>query len=341
MKNAYMSPMRYFILLTTILSSGIFIQHGYSGETKHLNVVTSLFPQYDFAKRIGGDKVTVSMLLQPGSDPHAFDPKPSDMMKIANADLFVYTGANMEPWAEKLLESIKDSGKVKAVDVSTGVKFMKGDAHDDDHDTPDEDVEDDHDEAHHDDTEHAEHRHEHHHHAHELDPHIWLDPILAIAMTDNLLHAMCKADPDNASYYTANAAVLVDDLRKIDAECRAMVSKAQRRTLVFGGKFAFAYFTERYGLEHIGAYDSCGSGAEPTVKRILEITEYVRANHIPVIYHEEYVEPKICINIADTTGCRYTTAHSLHNLTAEEFAAGITFVEIMRRNVAAFAEGLQ
>ena len=343
------------LLLLTILSP----THSDAGETKKLAIVATLFPQYDFAKHIGGDKATVTMLLPPGTDAHAFDPKPSDVISIAKSDVFAYTGAEMEPWAEDLLDALKGTGTTRVVNVSSGIELIKNAAaeHEDDHDGHDdheEHAEDDHDRddhahdnddhddyAHDDDHDHARGDHDHAGHVHLLDPHIWLDPMLAVVMVDNLLAAMCDADPENTAYYTANANALKDDLRAIDTECRAMAAAAKRHTLVFGGKFAFAYFTKRYGLEHIGAYDSCGAGEEPSIRQIIDITEYVKNNHIPVIYHEEFAEPRISKGIADATGCAIALAHSLHNLSAEERASGVAFVELMRRNVAAFAEGLR
>lgn len=334
MRNDNLSSRFTFACFLLFLLAGLHPEQGKSGEKTKLDIVTSLFPQYDFAKRIGGEKATVRMLLPPGVDPHAFDPKPSDLAGIAKADLFVYTGADMEPWAEKLIDALDDSGTIRAIDVSAGMEFIKANDHDGDEEEEDQ-------EGGHHESEHGEDGHEEHGHIHALDPHVWLDPILAIAMVDNLLKAMCEADSDNASFYTANAEALKEDLRKLDSECREMVADAKRRVLVFGGKFAFAYFTKRYGLEHIGAYDSCGSGAEPSLKRVLEITAYVEKEHIPVIYHEEFAEPRISSSIANTTGCRTIMAHSLHNLSAAEFASGISFMDLMRRNVAVFAEGLR
>jgi zinc transport system substrate-binding protein len=264
------------------------------------------------------------------------------MAAIAKADIFAYTGADMEPWAEKVIEAMKDSGTARAVDLSAGMHFLRSselaENEGEEHPGKEEHDEDEHEEH---DAHEKEDEHDKHGHAHVLDPHVWLDPVLALAMTDTLLAAMCEVDPDNAAYYTANAAPLRDELRAIDADCREMVAGAKRRTLVFGGRFAFAYFAERYGLEHIGAYDSCGAGAEPSVRRVMEITEYVEKNAVPVIFHEEATEPRISMGIADATGCKTMVAHSLHNLSAEELESGITFVELMRRNVAALAEGLQ
>ncbi len=303
-----------------------------AGETKKLNIVATLFPQYDFARHIGGDRAEVKLLLPPGTDAHIFDPKPSDVIGIARADLFVYTGPEMEPWAEELISALGDSGTTRAVNLSEGMDLIRNEEH--------EEEEEHHGEEEHSEAEHDDHDHEHAH-VHLLDPHIWQDPLIAITMVDTLLKAFTEADPASAALYTANAASLKSDLQALDAECTAMAAAAKRNTLVFGGKFAFAYFTRRYGLEHIGAYDSCGAGEEPSVRRVIEITDFVRANHTPVIFHEEYAEPRISKSIADATGCGMAMVHSLQNLTKEDRDAGLTFVELMRRNIAAFAGGLQ
>lgn len=309
---------RLLFSLLIVLAAGAFPERGFSREADTLTIVATLFPQYDFAKTIGGDNVTVTLLLPAGVDPHSFDPRPSDVAAIAGSDIFAYTGSGLEPWAERVIEATRDSGKARAVDLTAGMEFLTaGDGEGDE-----------------------EHR-AGHAHGHLQDPHVWLDPVLAAVMADNLLRAMCEADPAHAPLYTENAAALRDDLLAIDAECRAMVRGAARRTLVFGGRFAFRYFTQRYGLEHIGAYDSCVAGAEPGVRRILEITEYIEKNHIPVIYHEEATEPGISMAIAAATGCGTMTAHSLHNVSAAERAAGVRFTRIMRQNIQAFARGLR
>lgn len=89
-----------------------------------LQVVTTLFPQYDFARQIGGDHADVSLVLLPGMESHMYDPTPGDMIRISEADMFIYTGAEMEPWAQELADSV-DMSKVKVVDASSGVSMMK------------------------------------------------------------------------------------------------------------------------------------------------------------------------------------------------------------------------
>jgi len=90
-----------------------------AGAIKKTSVVTTLFPLYDFAKNIAGSKADVQMLLPPGVEPHSFEPKPEDIVRISKADIFVYTNRNMEPWAEKLIKSV-NSQRLKVIDSGTG-----------------------------------------------------------------------------------------------------------------------------------------------------------------------------------------------------------------------------
>lgn len=160
-------------------------------------------------------------------------------------------------------------------------------------------------------------------------------------MADTILSVLVTADPDNAGYYRDNADKLRADLKALDAEAEGLTDGAKRRVLVFGGRFAFVYFCNRYGLEHVGVYDFCGPGADPSLKRIIEVTDYVRAHRIPVLYHEEMVEPRIAKTIAAETGAALEVAHSLHTVSAAEMAEGLGYVDLMRRNIAAFRKGLE
>lgn len=295
-----------------------------SGAGEKLRVVATLFPQYDFARAIGGDRVEASLLLPPGVDSHAFEPKPMDMVKMAQADLFIHPGEEMEPWAVKFLAAA-NTGKTVGVDTAEGIALLAGDEAD-----GDDDHGEDHDGGHG-----GGHRH------HRLDPHFWLDPNLAMVMAGTIASAMAEADPANADYFRHNAAALADRLAALDGEARALVAGAKRRVLVFGGRFAFAYFCRRYGLDHVGAYDYCGPGADPSLHRIVAVAEFIRANGIPAIYYEEMSQPRIAKTLADETGAALFMAHSLHNLSAEETAAGLDYFAVMRRNLDAFRKGLE
>ncbi|MDR1613641.1 MAG: zinc ABC transporter substrate-binding protein [Planctomycetota bacterium] len=299
-----------------------------SGEAgRKLRVVATLFPLYDFARSIGGDLVDVSLLLPPGADSHSYEPGPSDLARLAAADLALYTGDDNEHWVARVREAVGDgerNGVRKFFDVSAGVKPIAAE-----------------DRGGHRDRGDGDHGGEGRFHA--FDPHFWLDPPLAGLMAGNIARALGKlaADEDAFSAIDRNAQRLIEDLGRLHRESEALVKRAKRKTLVFGGRFAFAHFFRRYGLEQVGVYDGCGPGVEPSVRRIVEVVRYVNDHAIPAVYHEELAEPRIARAIAAETGAATVMLHSLHNLSRDEFAAGRTFVDLMRANIAALAKGLE
>lgn len=291
-----------------------------------LSIVASLFPQYDFARAIAGDKAEVSLLLPPGMESHTFDPKPSDMTKIYGSDLFIYTGKTMEPWADRVIAGMEDGGarNLLVVDASEGIS-LEGHDHDDDHDDEDGDHDD------HSDSD---------AHGHEYDPHIWLDPIHAIKMVGNIEEALCQKDPENADYYRANASAYKKELEKLDADITAVVKAGKRDTLVFGGRFAYLYFLKHYGLNYVTAYNSCSTEAEPSIRNMTHVIRYMRENDIPCVFHEEFVDPKVARSIAEQTGASLELFSTAHNVTKDELESGVTFIDIMRGNLSRIEKGL-
>ena len=158
-----------------------------------INIVATLFPQYDFARAIVGDKGNVSMLMPPGIESHSFEPTPSDIIKINKADLFIYTGKYMESWAQSIIDGIENKN-MKILDVSKNIELDRGE--DDDHKGHSEEIG----------------------HNHEYDPHIWTSPINAKVMVDNILNQVCEFDPSNAEYYTQNAEDYKKQLDELDNE---------------------------------------------------------------------------------------------------------------------------
>lgn len=292
-----------------------------------LTIVASLFPQYDFARAIAGARADVTLLLPPGTESHTFDPRPADIAAISAADLFIYTGKYMEPWVERIAKGLgrrrvldgmperasreeNRRGRARALDASEGIALI-----------PEE-----------------EHAHETHeaHEAHDhggFDPHFWLNPLLAVQMVRNIERAIRTTDPANAAFYAKNADDLVAALTALDEDFASAVRRGKRRTLVFGGRFAYRYFTDRYGLLYVTAYHSCSSEAEPSVRDVIRVSDYVRAHHSPCVYHEEFVDPKVARTIARAGGAELRLFSTAHNVTKDELDGGTTFLDIMRRNL--------
>ncbi|GAB1401861.1 metal ABC transporter substrate-binding protein [Elusimicrobiota bacterium] len=278
-------------------------------------IITTLFPTYDFAKQIGRDKIDITLLLPPGVEPHTFEPKPQDIVKINKSDIFIYTGKDMEPWAEDLLKAIPNKN-LKVVDASSGIEFISG--------------KEEHDE---------ENNHDHHHT--EKDPHIWLDFENAMIMVDTIAKALIEKDPANKDFYLKNATEYKDKLADLDNRVKETLAGAKHKTIIYGGHFTFGYFAKRYGLEYDSPYEGFSPNAQPSPKAIGELIKKLKKSQIKYIYYEELLDPKVARTISQATGAKLELLHGAHNVSKTELKSGITFIDIMNDNLKKLKEGLE
>lgn len=286
-------------------------EKGVSGETGKIQVIATLFPQYDFARQVGGEHVQVQLLLPPGMESHSFEPSASDIISIGEADLFIYTGKYMEGWADKMLSNVGE--KVQILDVSEHIAL---------------------EEEEHEEGEEAEG------HLHEYEPHIWTNPMMAKVMVQNIVEALCKTDPANEADYRENGRAYCEKLDNLDSEIKEIVKNGKRKEIVFGGRFALRYFCEQYGLEAIAAFDSCSSETEPSVKVMTSMIDKIREDGIPVVYYEELSNTTIADSVSEATGAEVLLFHSAHNVSKADFERGITYLEIMEQNAENLKKGL-
>lgn len=281
--------------------------HPTTGQKK-LNIVTTLFPLYDFTRNIAGDKAQVTLLLPPGMEPHSFEPKPGDMLRINDADVFIYTGKYMEPWVEAILKGL-DSKKLLVVDTSRGIVLN-------------EEKEDD-------------------GHGHgKIDPHIWLDLSNAQKITDNILAGLVQKDNINKDYYMKNAGVFNVKLSEMDTKFRQTLSTCKRHTFIHGGHFAFNYLAKRYDLQYIAAYHG-SPDAEPTPRRLIELKNKMKQYDIKYIYFEELILPRVSEVISRETGATMLKLHGAHNISKEDMDKGLTFLALMEENLKNLKAGLE
>lgn len=276
-----------------------------SADTDKIKIVASLFPQYDFARQIGGDKVEVTLLLPPGSESHHYEPSPSDMVSIADSDLFIYTGDALEGWAGDIAASLK--GSVTICDASKGISLESS--------------------------------HEEHDHA--LDPHIWLDFDKSKAMCENITQELVKISPENEEYFKNNEAKYLKELTALDEKYAQVFSQKPEKDLIFGGKFAVGYLVERYNIPHQSAYTSCSANAEVSQKVIVALSDYVKENDIKVVYCEEFSDPYVAREIAAANNAEVLVIHSAHNTSKEEREKGVTFISLMEQNLENIRKGLE
>ncbi len=319
-----------------------------------LTVMTTLFPQYDFVKQIAGDKVNVQLLLPPGVEAHAYEPTPHDMVAIQKSDMFIYTSEEMEPWAHKVIETVGED-HVIVVEAGTGLFETEHDDHDhdaDEHDDHDHDADehddhdhdaDEHDDHDHDADEHDDHDHDADEHGHDhdgADPHIWLDPIKAKGMVENIKAGLVEALPQEADTFEKNAQAYLNELDKLHERTLDVVAHLESKTIVSGGHFAFGHFIERYGLEYKSPYVGFAPDAEPTPKRIAELIDFINDADVRAIFYEELVDPRVATVISDETDADMLMLHAAHNVSKDELEAGVTYIEIMNSNLENLKQGL-
>lgn len=296
------------LLIMGSLSGCVGLDNNNQGK---LRIVTTLFPQFDFAKQIVGDKAEVVLLLPPGVEAHSYEPTPQDIVRIRKADVFIYTSEYMEPWAVKMIAEI-GSEDLKVINLSEGLEFLEAEDHDHDHDDSSIDK----------------------------DPHTWLDPVYAQQMVNNIRDGISEVDSKNKNFYKLNAENYNEEIAQLDKSFRELFLKTENNTIIYGGHFAFGYFTKRYGLNHLSPYSGFSPNAEPTPNKIIELINKLDDLKVKVIYYEELVDPKVANIIAEATGAKTELLHGAHNISKSELEAGIGYLDIMYDNLAKLKEGL-
>ncbi len=286
-----------------------------------LKVVTTLFPLYDFVRNIGREKVEVSLLLPPGVEPHSFEPKPNDVVRVNKANVFIYTNKFMEPWAADILKGAGRSDLL-VVDSSTGVTFLPageqgGEA-----------------------GERVGGHREENRHALRMDPHIWLSIPNAQKMVDNIAAGLAARDPGNSDFYHRNAEAYKSELNRLDRKFREGLSACKTRMFLHGGHYAFGYLADQYGLSYISAY-AVSADAEPTPGMLVKLINIMKKHSLRFIFTEELISPRTAKIIAEETGATILKLHGIHNLSKEDMERGATYLSLMEQNLENLRKGLQ
>lgn len=279
-----------------------------------LRVLTSFYPMYDFACKIGGDCIDVTNMVPSGTEPHDWEPSTNDLKNLEKADVFIYNGADMEPWADDLLVSRSDT--LRVVEASENVELRTTDGE-------------------------HEHAHEHedadHHHG-DFDPHVWLDPENAKIEMEAIRDALCAADPENSTVFQSNYEKYAAELDALDAEFREKLAPLPNRTIVVAHE-AFGYLCDAYGLTQVGI-EGLSPDSEPDPGRMAEVIDFVREHSISTIFFEELFSPKVAEAIASETGAQAKMLSPLEGLSDEQAAAGADYFSVMHDNLAALMEAL-
>ena len=280
-----------------------------------LSIVCTDFPCYDFARQAAGDGAEVVLLLKPGTEAHAYDPTPSDILAISGADLFVYIGGESDAWVESILGSFDDSERPRTLRMMDVVGDL---------------LEEDDDAGHHHEGEDGP----------EYDEHIWTSPVNAAKMVRAVGLALSEIDSEHSEAFVQAAEDYARRIEQLDAQIRSIVQSADRHTLIFADRFPFAYFVREYGLDYLAAFPSCTADTEPMPQTILSLIQAVESEGIPVVYTIELSTQNVARTVSEETGAQIRTMHSMQTVMQEEFDAGETYESLLRKNIDALREGL-
>ena len=288
-----------------------------------ISIVSTVFPSYDFARQItAGTDANVSLLLQPGEEVHSFDPTSQDIIRIQNADLFLYVGGENDVWVDGVLSGLdKSVNTFRMMDYVTLyeeelVEGMQPEAEEEAA------------------TEAAEAEEP------EWDEHVWTAPVNAIAIVKAMAAELISIDPDNASTYQANSDAYVKQLEALDQSFRDVVDAASRNTIVFADRFPVRYFVEEFGLNYYAAFPGCSAETEPSAATVAALIDHVKAESIPVVFYIEMSNEQMANTVAEATGAKPMLFHTCHNVTKAEFESGATYLSLMQNNVTALKAAL-
>lgn len=290
------------------------IMTGCTGSTAKKNngklkVMASFYTMYDFAKKIGGDKVEVINMVPAGTEPHDWEPSTKDLIEMEKSDVFIYNGTGMEQWVDDVLESL-DTEELTTVEASKGIKLLKdSDAHEHDHE-----------------------------HSSENDPHVWLDPQNAKYEMNKIKKALIKADPKNKDYYESNYQKEAKKCDELDQLYQEELAKVSRRELVVAHE-AFGYLCKAYNLTQMGI-EGLSADDEPDPKQMSEVINFAKKHKVKTIFFEELVSPKVAKTIAKETGASAKMLNPLEGLSNKKIKAGEDYFSVMRQNLSAIKEAL-
>ena len=300
---------------------------GAKGNGK-LQIVTTIFPEYDWVMNVLGDKASgadVTMLLDNGVDLHSFQPTAADIMKISSCDLFIYVGGESDEWVEDALKEAVNKDMVvidlmdelgSAVKEEELVEGMQGE---------DEEEEEEEGEV-------------------EYDEHVWLSLRNAQVLVKSISEALQKIDSANAEAYKKNADSYIESLKSLDADYKAVVDAASNKTILFGDRFPFRYMVDDYGLTYYAAFVGCSAESEASFETITFLAKKVDELALPAIFTIEGKDKRIAETISQNTASKdqkILTLDSMQSVSSGDIKNGTTYMSIMESNLSVLKEALK
>lgn len=294
------------VLLAVMLFSGCSLSAEKPTDGK-LRIVTTIFPAYDFARQIFGDTADITLLLKPGTESHSYDPSARDIVRIDSCDLFIYNGGESDAWVENILKSADEVNALRMMDVVEALAEEHEGIAEAGHDEHDEDE--------------------------EYDEHIWTSPKNAALIVDSIREAAVMLAPENKALYESAAGEYIAGINALDGQFSELLA-GEKRYFVFGDRFPLLYFFREYGLNYYAAFPGCGSETEPSAQTVAFLTEKLSdSDTVKTVFYIELSNRKLAETLASENDLPTAEFHTCHNISADDFAAGESYVSLMERDL--------
>ena len=302
MKKAALTATALILIIAVFATAGIYLltqpSTPQTGTDTKLNVIATFYPLYDFAQNVGGDKVTVTILVPETVDVHDFEPTPSSISAVSTADILIYNGVGLEPWIAGIV-SASDNPDLVQVDTSQGItllpvqqQFQSGNQ--------------------------------------TFDPHIWLNPVDAQQQIRNILQGLIQTDPADSQYFTQNANNYIAQLEELNQQAiNATTATATNRFVTFHE--AFSYFAHQYNITQVpilGPFEE-----EPSAGDIQNVIEAIHQYHLRYVGYESLENPAISQSISTQTNALLIEMNPIEGLTDEQKTAGDNYITLMQQNI--------
>lgn len=281
-----------------------------------IDIYTTLYPLEYFAERIGGKDVNAESIIPPGSDAHSFEPTTKTMTKLAESDIFIYNGAGMEGFAEAVKETLQKED-VTVLETAEGIHFDETEEEHEDH--ADEDS------------------HEGHEHG-DINPHLWIDPILSIQLAENIKNTLVDTAPEKKEMFEENFSDLKDDLLALDESFKDMASNAPKKEFLISHD-AYSYWESRYGLNQLSV-SGLSPSQEPTQKQLEDIIEKAESHNISYMLFEQNATPKPAKAVQQELGLETLRIHNLSVLSEKDIENNETYLTLMEKNIETMKKAL-
>ena len=329
MKKVFAFLLSFGLLVSCIVTCA-------GAEANQINIVTTIFPIYDWVREVVGDNAThanITLLLDNGVDLHSYQPTAQDILAISTADLFIYVGGESDEWVEDVLQSAMNPN-LKAINLVDAMgedikteEVVEGMEHDHDHE---------------DSEEHEEHDHEHEHED-EADEHVWLSLRNAGKLTGIIADTLSEIDPDYAEYYQENASAYIGKLADLDARYTDTVNGSACKTILFGDRFPFRYLADDYGLTYFAAFSGCSAESEASFETIVFLAGKTDELGLPAVLTIEHPKTRIAETIVQATSAKdqkILVLDSMQGTTVSDIQAGMTYLSVMESNLEVLKEAL-